>query len=295
MEIQCPACGSDRDSGREKYADYLYGQPGSWETIQCGSCSLVYIWPQPADEELSVFYDRGSYYSFSLTAKRNRLVSLYRKYSRRLLLKNVNGLRCLDFGCGDGEILYLLKNNGADVFGIEFGDGAEQLRRATGLEIYNEAPDEWRGSIDFIRGNHSLEHVKDPVGVLKTFKELLRSDKSVIKVGVPNINSWAAKLFGKYFFYRGAPVHTVGFSPESLKCAAEIAGLTVVEIRTIGGLRGWLGSLLIATQNFLGQKSKEPSTKMLLLFSPIYLPFMLVDVVANLLRKGHLLEVTLSR
>ena len=295
MKIKCPVCSSDRASGVKKYADYLYGQPGSWETIQCGGCSLEYIWPQPTNEELSVFYNRGSYYSFSLTAKRNRLVSLYRKYSRRLLVKDVNGLRCLDFGCGDGEVLHLLKDNGANVFGIEFGDGAEQLRLATGFEIYENAPDEWRGSMDFIRSNHSLEHVKDPVEVLKTFKELLRDDKSLIKVGVPNVNSWAAKLFGRYFFYRGAPIHTVGFSPASVKSAAEMAGLTVVEIRTIGGLRGWLGSLLIASQNFLGQKSKEPSTKILLLFSPIYLPFLLVDIVANLFKKGHLLEVTLSR
>ena len=295
IEYKCPVCGSCNVINKNQLEDMLYGHEGSWESVECADCSLQYIFPFPSDEELSKFYDKDSYYSFNLVKAKNTPWSIYRRYSRRLMPKTYKNQRVLDYGCGDGEVLNIAKMMGAEVFGLEFGASAERVRRATGFEIYDEAPEQWMKSMDFIRSNHSLEHVKDPVAVLELFKNLAKDSKSVIKIGVPNCDSWAASLFGNYFFYKGAPVHTVGFSPKSIEYAAKQAGLTVVSIKTIGGLRGWIGSLIIYVQSLLGQRSREPSTRLLLLLSPFYLLFICFDQIAMILKKGHLLEVTLRK
>ena len=112
-------------------------------------------------------------------------------------------------------------------------------------------------------------------------------------IGVPNVDSWASKFFRHYFFYRGAPVHTLGFSPKSLEHAAGLAGLEIVQLTTRGGMRGWLGSLLLYFQQLLLGRSQEPKTKLLVLLSPAYLIFFLVDMAATLVGKGHLIEAEL--
>ena len=291
----CPVCGADSVSRKDQLTDMLYGHKGVWESVECSECTLHYIFPQPSDSELSKFYDKNSYYSFNLAKAKNTLWRIYRRYSRRLMPKKYKNLRMLDYGCGDGEVLNIADEMGADVFGLEFGESARRVKDATGFDVYDEAPENWMGTMDFIRSNHSLEHVKNPVEVLTLFKNLAKDSTSVIKIGVPNCGSWSSMIFGKYFFYRGAPIHTVGFSPKSISRAAKEAGLVVDEIKTIGGIRGWIGSLIICICSLLGLKSKEPSTKLLIFLSPLYIFFILLDQIAAILRKAHLLEVTLRK
>ena len=114
---------------------------------------------------------------------------------------NLKGKKILDYGCGDGEVLCLAKLAGAQVYGIEFGDTPEQLSKDLGLDIKSYPPSSWIGNMDYVRSFHSYEHITDPIEVLEQFKSLVTPISGRILIGVPNVDSWTASIFGKYYFY----------------------------------------------------------------------------------------------
>ena len=86
--------------------------------------------------------------------------------------------RLLDVGSGNGLFLHQMKRLGGAVAGVELDGRAASVARAKfGLEVFEgpleEAtfPDEY---FDAITMNHVIEHVLDPVGLLKECRRVLR-------------------------------------------------------------------------------------------------------------------------
>jgi SAM-dependent methyltransferase len=286
----CPICniGASRDLGYFK--DKLYGNEGQWTLVRCDHCKHESITPILSHEELANIYDVESYYSFKVQ-KTNKIKRFIRSKTRQMFPKNLVGKRLLDYGCGDGEVLILARDRGAKVFGIEFGENAKKLRESTGLEIESQYPNEWLGTMDYVRSFHSYEHIVDPIKVLEEFKDLVVPNTGRILIGVPNVDSWTASIFGKYYFYRGVPLHLHGYTPESIRLLGEQCGLKVVSISTPGGFRGILGSIHLTLQSVLSRNSREPSNVSLMTLLPLYLVLFPLVLIGNMLLKGDVLEV----
>lgn len=112
----------------------------------------------------------------------------------------------LDLGCGDGELLALLKNQKqCRVAGVEINEKAIYECVAKGLTIshcdinsgLNEYPDK---AFDYVILNESLQEVLNPKN---TILEALRVGKHVI-VGVPNFCQIFARI--QLFFLGQVPV-----------------------------------------------------------------------------------------
>jgi methionine biosynthesis protein MetW len=106
------------------------------------------------------------------------------------------GVRVLDLGCGNGDLIYFLaKEKGARVQGIELSEEAIYRCVEKGLSVFHsdidsglsEYPDH---SFDYVILNQSLQEVKKADFVLK---EALRVGKKVI-VGFPNFAHLYARL-----------------------------------------------------------------------------------------------------
>lgn len=147
--------------------------------------------------------------------------------------------RMLDLGCGDGTVLWLAKNDGWQVQGVElFPELTALVRDRLGLDVETSDITAYKGvdeAWDCVVLTHVLEHLPDPVGALRKIHDLLKPGG----VGVfefPNIDAFDARLrrlLDRMGLHRRryaptyAPGHVQEFCRASFAFAAEQAGLTL--------------------------------------------------------------------
>jgi SAM-dependent methyltransferase len=148
--------------------------------------------------------------------------------------------RILDLGCGDGTVLWLAREDGWQVQGVElFPEHAELVRATHGFPVevsdltsYEGVKEAW----DCVVLTHVLEHLPDPVGALKKIRGLLKPG-GVGVLEFPNIDALDARLrrlLDRWRIHRRAyapsyvPGHVQEFCRASFEFAARQAGLTLV-------------------------------------------------------------------
>ena len=89
-------------------------------------------------------------------------------------------LAVLDFGCGGG---YLLSNyTCAKKIGVEINPSARTVAAESGIETYasiQEVPSEY---VDVIISNHAMEHVENPLEILKHLYRALKPGGTIVIV-----------------------------------------------------------------------------------------------------------------
>lgn len=140
--------------------------------------------------------------------------------------------RVLDVGCGDGAYLKLLRSLGwSTAIGVDPDPTAVQRARAAGLDVRLGTLDDVElpaKSFDAITLNHSIEHVHDPVGLLRQCRRLLAPGGELI-VYTPNLDSEGHRRYGRNWFHLDPPRHLVIFTPAALRATLEAAGFRDVE------------------------------------------------------------------
>jgi 2-polyprenyl-3-methyl-5-hydroxy-6-metoxy-1,4-benzoquinol methylase len=94
----------------------------------------------------------------------------------------------------------------------------------------HEAPFE-AASFDYIHLNHVIEHLPDPVAVLRLTARLLKPG-GLLFVATPNVasfNCWRSQQFWPHW---DSPRHLCIFSPETLSRAVRDAGIRVTKLST---------------------------------------------------------------
>lgn len=89
----------------------------------------------------------------------------------------------LDFGCGTGGFLKLLKNK-YNSYGVEMSDIYRNLLNTDGLKVYKSI-DEFNIKFDIICLWHVFEHLDNPIGLLTQIKKFLKPD-GIILIEVPH-------------------------------------------------------------------------------------------------------------
>lgn len=145
--------------------------------------------------------------------------------------------RLLDLGCGDGTVIWLARQDGWDVKGVElFPEHTQVVRDTLGLNVvtsdittYDDADESW----DCVILTHVLEHLPDPIGALRKIRNLLKRN-GVGVLEFPNIDAFdmgARRLLEKLRIHRRhyAPdyveAHVQEFCRASFAYAAQKAGL----------------------------------------------------------------------
>ena len=147
--------------------------------------------------------------------------------------RNGLGRSLLDVGSGDGDFLRRARTAGYQVVGQEVNQAAVASAKEAGLDV-RLGPLEEAGfepqSFDAVRLWHVLEHVTEPLGILKTAHSLLKSS-GVLVVGVPDFDSPARRLFGARWAGLQLPFHRHHFSPGTLRRALTGSGFRVRSLR----------------------------------------------------------------
>lgn len=84
----------------------------------------------------------------------------------------------LDFGCGNGALLYHL--NCRQRIGVEINPAARQEAHLLGIEVLATLDAIGPASVDLVISNHALEHVLCPLDVLRELHERLRTGGQIV-------------------------------------------------------------------------------------------------------------------
>jgi len=290
---RCPACGCSDLRPHLASEDYHYGNPGIFNVDVCSECELWVLSPLPDAKTLAGFYPQD-YYSFEPPS----LESGWKPRLRKLL-----GMRretwvpafprpgtMLDVGCGAGQYLLEMRDRGWKVQGSELSRSAADAGRAAGLDIRGgELMDAGfpADSFDFVRLNHSFEHIPNPAAILSEIRRILKPAGKLF-IGVPNAQGLWARLFGRYWWYLGLPVHTFSYNPKNIRLMLEANGFRVERLRFYSEFVGLMGSLQIfANRHRVPRSSDGPIVRSWLLR-----PFaQYLSRLLDLFRLGDCIEV----
>jgi len=270
-ETNCNFCGSHDDQLMFEGPDRLERLPGQFRLVQCRQCGLVRQNPRLTWNSLEAYYPEN-YISYGQSnehaqAGRRWIADWGTRKRVNSVERHVRGGSILEVGCGTGLFIAgLLRRGHWQVTGIEPTKYAcEYARTTTGATIYNnrfseiQLPD---GSFDVVAMWNVLEHVDDPSATLLQVSRLLRP-QGLLVFSVPNVESLAARVFGKYWLGWDQPRHLFLFPAPMLRPMLDQAGYDLVEIRCISTSYATLGvSLDFWTQTW---EDKHPRARKIVL------------------------------
>jgi SAM-dependent methyltransferase len=155
--------------------------------------------------------------------------------------RGLRGIRVVEVGCGKGGFLRALVGRAPDTHGIGFDpsyvgppadlDGRVRFER----RFYDDSCVDLRA--DAVVCRHVIEHVQDPVGLLRLVRSALRDGQSRVYFETPCVEWILAHEVMWDFFYE----HCSYFTAASLSAAFMRAGLTVDSVRHVfGGQYLWI-------------------------------------------------------
>src|SRR5688572_758569 len=162
----------------------------------CEDCGLVFVNPSPSDTALESMYGPQGEWAVGrqddvsavkadeeLKPGSGSWRHMFDGIRHELdVTRPPRGARALDFGCGRGKFLDVLKPCGWDTYGIEPASGAAFVRHHR-LDAIPREP-----AFDLVIVHHVLEHVADPLDLLKQFARATRPGGYVL-VAVPRLDT----------------------------------------------------------------------------------------------------------
>ncbi|MCC6811991.1 MAG: class I SAM-dependent methyltransferase [Deltaproteobacteria bacterium] len=256
--------------------------PGRFTLWICDGCHVAYLDPRPDEASIALAYAGYQTHTPALDqfaeppsllgrfrrSARNGYINLrygYRVKPASLLgaiivanlpplrlaidrwvarFRRKKGARLLDVGCGNGAWLRQMQALGWITEGVDFDPLAVKEAQALGLDVRLggiEAASP--GPFAAIALNHVLEHVHDPLALLKACEARL-APKGRLFIATPNLKSFGHARFGKHWRGLEAPRHLYVFTADRLRSLCVEAGL-----RPRGPMRtrAWAGEHFLAS------------------------------------------------
>jgi SAM-dependent methyltransferase len=227
--VACPACGSTRLTHLDAVPARRRGLgPQVAFLTGCRDCGLVLWNPLPSAEQLAQFYSRDGEWAATRADRITRLEAAHRRMRSRpkkrrrgkphILLAALDahvpvlsppvGGRVLDVGCGDGKLLNALQDLGWDTYGIDPSEDVAFLRHRR----LQSTPED--GSFDLVVLHHVLEHVAEPLALLRQVSAAVRPGGALF-VSVPRLDT--LPVHGDFRYCINERNHPLAFSEACLR------------------------------------------------------------------------------
>jgi 2-polyprenyl-3-methyl-5-hydroxy-6-metoxy-1,4-benzoquinol methylase len=237
-KIKCPICYTEVEerSFKETYVSPYNNQ--EYKRYECPNCDVHWWEPLkiiPEFYESEVFECYAAFHEVVGTRLGENHKAFFKYFP-----SNVRG-KLLDVGCGDGRFLRHAKEQGFEVWGIDFDKkSVENVKRNLGintvfamsLEEFYEYAKEKNLKFDVITFFEVLEHQDKPREFLEMVKGLLK-EGGYIAGSVPNRERLFVEIDWRYYDFDYPPHHFLRFSKFSLYRAFKNCGFTNIELYTL--------------------------------------------------------------
>lgn len=260
--VACNLCGGTDTKTLYRARDILYKiSPQIFSVVRCTACGLVYVNPRPTEKEIENFYPQ-TYHPYQPHEETKPLYKEPMNPTKRIL----------DLGCGSGSFLEKLheRNPSAALFGLDFSPHAAETTRRKGFPVVQGTLADAHYAdnyFDEVYLKHVLEHIHDPMDLLKQIRRILKPGGSVI-IMVPNFRSFSRMLFGKFWYALETPRHLYHFTPSTATKMFKQAGFSRVDIRYTPTPKFVLQSLSLLTR---GKRNAYPRSLKSLLIGPAHI------------------------
>lgn len=221
--MKCVLCGSARSKTLYHFK--------SLNVVECQKCGLVRT-EGKAGMDYGHYHRDGDYRKFkkmfrNIFSMRFKLINRFVKEPGRVL----------DIGASTGTFLGFFAERSWETWGVEPSkSGMLASKKVAKLLRTNfekaELPQNYFNAVIL---NHTLEHLQDPVSVLRKVKTILKKG-GIVFVDVPNFGGASSKLFGRYWRFLTPEEHLFHFTRESLGKVIKEAGFKVIHQESRSGL-----------------------------------------------------------
>jgi SAM-dependent methyltransferase len=223
--------------------------------VQCTSCGVLTLFPQPSDAELMLYYSQ-EYYGSSrrkFIGPVAAVVGWFQGGRARMAAHHCpRGGRILDIGCGNGGFLIQMKRRGFVVEGTEWtAQSAARVPPEHNIPVHVGdllALDVPNRSYDLVTLWHVFEHLRQPDKTLQKIRELLKPGGRLI-LSLPNAQSPQARRFGTAWLHHDPPRHLFGFGPHAIERLLSQQGFQIESLNTFsleqnpfGYVQSWLNA-----------------------------------------------------
>jgi SAM-dependent methyltransferase len=194
--------------------------------------------PLPALEELEGLYGESFFQDGQRDLSEDKASAVYKNALARL--KKIYRLKpdgnLLDIGCGVGCFVHLAQTlYNYKACGIDISEYAIQHAARLGIKAHKTDLLDWQTPerFDVITMWDSIEHMKDPSGVVSKCNRLLK-DRGLLVLATGDIGSLAARIMGKRWHLMIPPKHLYFFSKDTVRNLLEAKGLKTISIDYAG-------------------------------------------------------------
>lgn len=180
---------------------------------------------------------------------------------KNIFLKRINIInkfkkpgKTLEAGCSTGLMLTLLKNRGWQVLGVEISSKAAAAAKSRGIKVIvnNFMKVKIDDEFDLVILNHTLEHLENPLEVIKKVNSLL-SPGGVLFIDVPNFGGLTAKLMKSSWPLLLPNEHLWHFSLKPLQILLQKQGFKTIFVERASGIWDYgnpLGGIILSFVTF---------------------------------------------
>lgn len=207
-----------------KITDHRYGLGA--DMVRCRGCGFVYASPLPTGDLVALYTDLddpdyAAGHAYRLQQMEHLLGQVI---ARAPAIRSV-----LDVGAGTGLMVEAARRRGLSSEGVEPSHRAVADAQRRGIALHqglHPHPALATRTFDLVTAVDVIEHVTDPLGLLRSLAASLSPDGWLV-VTTPDVDSIAARLLPRrWWHFRLAHVSFV--SPRAMAVAAERVGLRLV-------------------------------------------------------------------
>lgn len=235
---ECMLCGSHAVEiaydGPMRHSGIGMKYSNSYRVYCCSYCSVEYIHPFPLQGYEDIYVD-GKYWGEKGVCSPNDIYKLHHKalsenllWLEKIKITNLVDRCVLDFGCGSGAFLDLIKGFAKATVGIERNDQMASFAKKRGHQVFSSVQDACAAGVkaDVIVSFDTLEHLVNPSFILDALKNVLM-DPARLYIGVPNQEDKIKELTPSYLPHFYHVEHLWYFNAKSLKYVIQKTGFQV--------------------------------------------------------------------
>lgn len=234
--ISCPICNS------KNIVQNFLDVSKKYKLQKCKKCELVFPntnFKKYRNYTFEVYKNyskqnhRKSIFNTQLYRKKTFIEERYKYCIERLFKKNKK-INVLEYGCGFGLFLDILRKNKIICKGLEVDQNQINIARKRGLNVSDNSLNfEKKNTYNLCVMFDVLEHLTNPISIFKMLNKKIKK-KGYVVCYSPNINSVAFDLMGKDQNQIYPFEHLFFFNKKSLEILAKKTGFKILSHETFG-------------------------------------------------------------